>query len=517
VVGLALRLAGIAHGSPFISPDEWIVGKGAMHVLTARTWNVVYYYYPTLLTYLLVPFAAVLHAVAHIPLTASAIGIQLEEALPSEFPIYLAGRLLVALMGTATIAVSFESARRLVGIRGGIIAAALVAFSVVMVDNSQYLTTDVPSAFIAALTLLAAIVAWERRSTRWILVSAFLAGLAGSTKYNVGLVVIVAVMAWVSIVEWRAVGTAWRVAEWPNRWGLLVTAVRLRTLVLIPVVAIVGLVIATPAIVLDPGLILRYLRLQVTAYGVGTSASLLPSLGYYLQYLWDTAFGPVACILVALGTVRLLARRRPPELFILVFGLAYLILMSTGSLHFQRNLAPLVPFAAIAGAEAGDLLIDAMIALERRLASARPSASSVSRRAAVAVAAVAVAAMTFNPLAIAVTASGELVKLDTRVAAYQWLEANMPNGERIARDGYTPVLVAPRFDGHIYWPLGEHDPAWYRSQGFAYLVLSDTVYNRAPQGNPLFADYSALLNLPVVYRATPGSTTSGPTIVIVRL
>ena len=192
-----------------------------------------------------------------------------------------------------------------------------------------------------------------------------------------GLVVIVAVMAWFSIVEWDGVGTAWRVAERRNRWGLLAAAMRLRTLVLIPVLAIVGLVIATPAVVLDPRLILQYLQLQVTAYGVGTSAGLLPSLGYYLQYLWDTGLGPVACILVALGAVRLLARRRPPELFVLVFGLAYLILMSTAPLHFQRNLVPLVPFAAIAGAEAGDLLIDAMIALERRLASVRPAPSSV--------------------------------------------------------------------------------------------------------------------------------------------
>ena len=178
---------------------------------------------------------------------------------------------------------------------------------------------------------------------------------------------------------------------------------------------------------------------------------------------------------------------------------------------------PLVPFAAIAGAEAGDLLIDAMIALERRLASVRPAPSSVSRVAAVAVSAVAVAAMTFNPLAMGVTASGELAKLDTRVAAYQWLEANVPNGARIARDGYTPVLVAPRFDGHIYWPLGLNGVAWYRSHGFAYLVLSDAVYGRAPPGDPLFADYSAMLNLPVVYRGAPGSNASGPTIVIVRL
>ena len=130
--------------------------------------------------------------------------------------------------------------------------------------------------------------------------SGFLAGLAASTKYNVGLVVIVAVMAWFSIVEWDGVMASWRAAERRNRGGLLAAATRLPTLLLVPVLAIVGLVIATPAVVLDPRLILRYLQLQVTAYGVGTSAGLLPSLGYYLQYLWDTGLGPVACILAAL-------------------------------------------------------------------------------------------------------------------------------------------------------------------------------------------------------------------------
>lgn len=512
VAGLALRLAGIANGAPFIAADEWIVGKGAMHVVTARTWDVLYYYYPTLLTYLLVPFTAVLHVIGHIPLTESSPMLVREEALPSQFPIFLAGRLLVALMGTATIVVSFESARRLVGIRGGLIAAALVAFSGVLVDNSEHLTTDVPAALMAALALLAAIVAWERRSARWVLASAFVAGLAASTKYNVGLVVIVAVMAWLSILEWPAIRAAWRTALRRNRPRQLVAAASWRTALLIPVVAVVGLVIATPAVLLAPRLIAHYLQLQAAAYGAGAPTGPLPSLAFNLQYLWDPGLGPVACILVALGVVRLVVRRRPPELFVLAFGVAYLIVMSIPPVHFQRNLVPLVPFAAIAGAEAGDALIGAVVGWERRLEYPR----SIARFAALAITAVVVAGLTLNPVANGLAASSKLAKPDTRVVAYDWLTDHVP-GARIARDGYTPVLIAPRFDGHIYWPLSQNSVAWYRSNGFLYLVLSDEVYSRAGPGSPLFAGYSAMLNLPVVFQVGPGTDSSGPTIVIVRL
>jgi hypothetical protein len=216
---------------------------------------------------------------------------------------------------------------------------------------------------------------------------------------------------------------------------------------------------------------------------------------------------------VATGTVRLVVRRRAPETFVFVFGVAYLILMSTPPLHFSRNLVPLVPFAAIAGAEAGDLLIDSLIALVRRVAGS----SSIPRLAAVTASVVLVAVMASNPLAIGLSASGELVKPDTRVVAYEWLENHLPTGTRVARDGYTPVLVAPRFDGELYWPLAQNGVAWYRSHGFAYLVLSDYVYLRVTPGDPLFADYSAMLSLPVVYRIGPDGGANGPTIVIVRL
>ncbi len=491
-VGLALRLAGITHGQPFISADEWIVGKGAMHVLTARTWNVTYYYYPTLLTYLLVPVAAVLHVVGHVPLTQTSAGLDRVEALPAEFPIFLAGRLLVALLGLATILVSFESARRLVGPRVALVGAAVVAFSGLLVFNSQYLVTDVPSALMAALALLAAIIAWQRRSLRWVLGSALLAGLAASTKYNVGLVVVVAVLAWASLVPWRRIAGEWRTGAVAGRPGRLLRGLEWRTAILIPIMAIVGLVVATPAVILAPGLIRQYLQLQAAAYQIDASPLVLPSLGYNLQYLSDSGLGPVASILVLVGLVRMAVRHRPPDLFVLVFGLAYLALMSAPPLHFSRNLCPLIPFAGIAAAEAAGFLVEAV-----RAAVARPGAvPAASRRLAVGVAAAVLALALVNPLGVGVAATSELAKTDTRVRAFDWLEANVPAGTKIARDGYTPVLTGPRFVAQSIWPLAVHDIAWYRSHGYAYLVLSDYSYGRLPPESAQGQVFSAMLALP---------------------
>ena len=511
-LGLGLRLAGITHGQPFIAADEWIVGKGAMHVLTARTWNVTYYYYPTLLTYLLVPIAALLHVVGNVPLTQSSPFLDRAEALPSEFPIFLAGRLLVAVLGLATVLVSFESARRLVGARAALVAAAVVAFSGVLVLNSEYLVTDVPSALMAALTLLAAIIAWQRRSLRWVLSSALLAGLAASTKYNVGLVVVVAVMAWASLVPWRQLAAGWT-APAAGRLGRLLRALEWRTAVLIPVLAFVGLVVATPAVILAPGLVRDYLQLQASAYQIDSAPLLLPSLGYNLQYLWDTGLGPVASVLVLIGLVRFVVRHRAPELFILVFGLAYLVLMSAPPLHFSRNLAPLIPFAAIAAAEAARFLVQAVRAAVPEVSGGTTRSRSLATGAAVAVIVVAL----LNPFGRGVAATSELAKTDTRVLAYDWLEANVPAGAAIARDGYTPVLVPPRFAVQPIVPLTDHDIAWYRTHGFAYIVLADYSYGRWPPGSAEAQAFSAMLALPVAFHAVPGPDATGPTIFIVRL
>lgn len=512
-LGLGLRLAGIAHGQPFIAADEWIVGKGAMHVLTARTWNVTYYYYPTLLTYLLVPIAAVVHVVGNVPLTQSSVFLDRTETLPAEFPIFLAGRLLVALLGVATIVVSFESARRLVGARAALVAAAVVAFSGVLVLNSQYLVTDVPAALMAALTLLAAILAWQHRSLRWVLVSALLAGLTASTKYNVGLIVVVTILAWASLIPWRQLAGEWRARPEKGRIGRLLRALEWRTAVLIPVLAIVGLVLATPAVILAPGLIRTYLELQASAYQINSSPLLLPSLGYNLQYLWETGLGPVVSILVIIGLARLVVRHCPPDLFVLAFGLAYLALMSAPPLHFSRNLAPLIPFAAIAAAEAARFLVDAV----RSIVPDAGQAAARRRQVAAGLAAVVIAVALVNPFSRGVAATSELAKTDTRVLAFDWLEANVAAGVGIARDGYTPVLIPPHFMGQLIWPLALHDVAWYRSHGFGYLVLSDYTYSRLPPGSAEGQAFSAMLALPIVFQAVPGMDATGPTIVIVRL
>jgi len=75
--------------------------------------------------------------------------------------VYVAGRLLTALLGTATVAATARLAARLDGPRAGLIAAAFLAVLPLHVLNSHYVKHDVPVTLLIVLAYLAYERLWE--------------------------------------------------------------------------------------------------------------------------------------------------------------------------------------------------------------------------------------------------------------------------------------------------------------------------------------------------------------------
>jgi hypothetical protein len=121
------------------------------------------------------------------------------------------------------------------------------------------------------------------------------------------------------------------------------------------------------------------------------------------------------------------------------------------------------------------------------------------------------------PQAIAASAYMTRISLpDTRAIAKTWIETNLPQGARIAREFYTPPLDPERFDVEPlgYFGLAKTD----NLERFDYLVASSGDFGRfvmAPENYPdMFEKYSAVFQrYPAikVIRAVPLETT-GPTI-----
>jgi 4-amino-4-deoxy-L-arabinose transferase-like glycosyltransferase len=166
--------------------------------------------------------------------------------------------------------------------------------------------------------------------------------------------------------------------------------------------------------------------------------------------LWD-AMGPALLVGVA-GLVLALVFRTQADRALATFSLVYFAQLLTVDAHFDRYVLPLVP---------------ALGALAGRLRSLAPVT----------------ALLLVIPLTWSIRDARELRKQDARVAAHDWIEANLPQGATLAVD---PSL--PDFDGfrlvHLRLPRpgDPHDAnrsvGRLRSTGVDYVVLTGAVEDR---------------------------------------
>src|SRR5437764_6826676 len=109
-------------------------------------------------------------------------------------------RSLSAVLGTATIPVAFLLGRRVAGPRAGLVAAALCAFSPLLMWYSQEARSYALLVLLSGLTLLAMLAVLERPSPRRLALWALVAAAALATHYFAGFL-IGAEAAW---LPWRA-------------------------------------------------------------------------------------------------------------------------------------------------------------------------------------------------------------------------------------------------------------------------------------------------------------------------
>ena len=191
LVGLGLRLVGIDFGRPYVyHPDEFLIAKPAMSMVASGGWDPHIYLYPSALMYAEKVVVVGVHALTGATLDdAISVGYADYEALPEQFPYFLAGRVLVAILGSLTVLVVFAAGRMIAGPIAGLVAALVISVAPLTVVQSHYLTTDIPAALLVAVSIAIAI-RWPD-SSRGLVLAGLAAGLAASTKYNAILVLIV--------------------------------------------------------------------------------------------------------------------------------------------------------------------------------------------------------------------------------------------------------------------------------------------------------------------------------------
>lgn len=464
-VALTLRLWGIVFGLPYLYHyDERFYVNTALN-LGAGVLNNPPYAATGLSNILFVEYAGYFVLGRLIGCFASA---QEFEAAVRNNPtvIYLLARTTIAFMGMATVASIYYLARKTRDQKTGLIAATLLAMSFLHVRDSHYAVPDIAMPFFVVLALTLALVGMSQQKKHYIYWASLMGGLAVSMKWTGAIVALPVFWASMSISESK------------NLIGRLFN----RSVFGGAALFVLGFAIGSPQILANPT---PYLQEVLGQYQAGQAGGFeiwqVDSLSGWLFYgktlLWGIGLPFLILSIIGLGRRLILALRGDNiSILLLSFPLVYYLLMGATRHYFARYTLPLVPFLALFAAEAV-----VVIAARMKFKATRSQWIAMSILISIVVA---------YPLIASIRHNVVLTREDTRTQAKAWIEANVPEGARIAVDWsiHTPPLSTPEraapfsdvvFDVTIVGGAGlsEHSLAWYESQGYDYLIATSYIYN----------------------------------------
>ncbi len=403
VAGFALRVVNNDYGLPFVySIDE------ASH-FTSRAvemfWQDLdpgYYQNPATYTYLVYGVLRVLYG----PL-GFAFGLPYgnvtEQFDKDPAEMWVIARTLAAVLCMAGVAATYAAAKRLWGVREGLVAAAVLAFAFLPVAYSRVAVTDVGALAGVALALMWSVRAADDGRTRDYVLAGAAAGLAISFKYTAGLVLLPLAIA--AVARLRADG-----------------ARPLAGLALGGAAAAVVFALLNPYLFGSLGDWWTDLRDQAdVAASDAKPGQESGGLSYYLDSLtWGLGWAGIAAALA--GAVLVLRRDLVRGLILMALPLVLFGYLALQSRYFGRWLLPAYPalamLAAVAIARAGELL-------PRR-------GWQLAATAALALVVIA------QPLLADVRTARVLGREDTLSEARAWLDARYPPGLRVAIEPAVP-------------------------------------------------------------------------------
>ena len=526
LVGLGFRLHGIAYGLPYFygppeveavrtgfaratasGSDEPQFVNATMRLLAHRSLNPEYFAQPgTPLMYM----GAVLYVgVIGTGLVSGAFA-SIEDASvlfasdPTIF--YLTFRLLVAVIGAASVPLVYMIGRRMFGRRAGLIAAAVFAVSPIHVYLSKVIRGDVLMIFFLLAAFWFCLDIVQRASWRGYVLAGAMTGLAVVCKYPAATFIPVIVAA-----------------------HLLAGKMDHRKLVASGAACVAGAFIGSPYVFLDFAAVLAAVRQESLVHLSGVGKGFLPDLVWYLGSPLVNSISAAGVVLMVVGVGLCVASKDRARWLLLLFPLIFIVFITGVGILWERWIVPAIPFLCLIAGFAAVWIADRL--------------GRIQKQAGVAAVMGAARVMSLPLAQLSVLHGDYLIAPETRTLARAWMLEHIPQGTRVLlerhgpqppkalfttfeerRGEVTPIDISQRTE-HLY-AVGElgllKDFDQIGATGIEYMVLTD-YYSRyleeAAAWPEMIARYETLRGMgEIIYeiKAQAGAY-SGPHITIIRL
>lgn len=418
ILSAALRLWHIDFGLPALNdPDEPLFVMNALDMLREHRLNPEWFGHPA--TMLFYALALILVAVGWVGtvlhLWPDAAGFA-SAVYADPSIVILPMRLFILLTGVGCIWLTWRIGREAMGPRVGLIAAALLGCNGLHVELSQVIRTDMLASLFMLWSSLHAMRAARTGAVRDLLLAGLFVGLGGATKWPAMLF---------AINGGGAVLLRWREAGW--RRSLLL-------LPIVPVVALIALLVASPYLLLDHATVMRDLSGEARPVHPGsTGGGFAQNLLWYGRHVLLSGFGVVGTALAAVGLVLMPLRARTLALAGLPGAVLFLLGIAVQALIWERWTVPVLPWIALAVA----------VGLDAAIGWLRPTWRP---------AALAGALTLLLPMLHTSALRTTMRAHDTRQIASQWVRRHVPpRASLLIEDASFDLLDRP---GAVLFPLG---------------------------------------------------------------
>ncbi|MBI2414969.1 phospholipid carrier-dependent glycosyltransferase [candidate division WWE3 bacterium] len=441
IVAFLIRFIGIEHGFPFIFHiDEPAVVRSALGIRFDANpghfdWPHLHFYLTYFLFFVFIKARSIVQFLGLQSFLAFKMPILWQDPLV----FYLLARTLDVFMGALTVIPVYLAGRELFGNRGGFLAALTFAFMPFHVHASHFALVDVPATFWIAWALYFSTKIYNQKpkestnliqinkfnSTlkdnlayfKYYILAGFFIGLAASTKYHGGIAAVVVAVAHFARV-------------YKNSKEKFVSWAGLKNLIISGLSAVGGFILGTPFAILDFSTFIRTdsptgALWQFTNVG---SVTLLERLNQFFQaitYRFALDIGPtfIAVYLIYIF-YSLFIRRDRRSLIILIPSLLLFFYVSGFEKMRVHYYMPTYPFIALAvGAMSSHIIAITRNHIQKRLVYW---------------------AVFLIPILLAVNTSIVLLRSDTRLELFDWLNKNMTITDYVVYNSSSVSLITDK-------------------------------------------------------------------------